>query len=819
MSSFFPVAGSLLLCATGVAYGQSVVSGTVQDDGGKPLAYANVLLVNATDSALVKGVVTSETGQFRVENVRNGTYRVAASGVGYQKRYSSPFTLDGTASRHAVPTLHIAPQAKQLGEVTVAAQKPLFEQQMDRLVVNVQNSITAAGSTALDVLERSPGVTVDRQNNTLALSGKNGVLVQINGKLNRLPMDALVQMLAGMNASNIEKIELITNPSARYDAEGDAGIINIVLKKNTSFGTNGNLSLTAGYGYYPKPAGSINLNHRREKLNVFGEYSALYNKMWQRFYNNRAIVYQGQTTTTDVDSRRIGQRWVNNARLGFDYTPGKNTTIGAVISGFDNRWRMVANNHSAINQPDLWTAIDIVNHERNTWRHWMGSVNLRHTFASKHELSIDADYLWYHNSNPHTYTNDYRSIRQTGKVDVPLEMTTDRTLITIAKLTPIRMGVLKADYSIPFGKGSKLEFGAKSTISRLNNDVRVDRNEQLVWRTDPDLTQTYSLIDDIHAGYVNLQHTLSPNVSFQAGLRYEHTHTELSTPTQARLVYRYYGNLFPSVFLTRTLSKSSSLQASYSRRIQRPSFNAIAPFVVFLDPNTYMSGNPALLPALTDAVQTTYRFKDSYLLTLRYSYDKNAIFFGQPRVDAATNRTYNAPTNIRDVNSMALTFAFPLKLTPGWQAQTNLMGVYQRSATNYEGRALQLTQAFANVQLTQTLKLGRDLTGELTTFYRSPFLLGLNRVAAIASVDAGVQKKLARNRGNLRLGVQDLFWTYQFRGTINQPQINLVQENGFVFEPRVVRLTYTRNVGNQNVKAGGRRATGSDEERRRVSTE
>jgi outer membrane receptor protein involved in Fe transport len=250
----------IVLLYGNMAYGQKV-RGKVLEKDGKPLPFANVLLLSSKDSTLVKGAVTAENGSFSIENTKQGTYLVVVSMIGYQKTFSAIFTISEENSTNTLPLLTVAPEDRQLDEVKVTAQKPLFEQQIDKLIVNVGNTLTAAGSTALDVLERSPGIVVNRQNNALSMSGKNGVLVMVNGKISRLPIDAVLQMLQGMQASNIEKIELITNPSARYDAEGDAGIINIVLKKNTDQGTNGTISLTMGHGYYEKPSASINLNH------------------------------------------------------------------------------------------------------------------------------------------------------------------------------------------------------------------------------------------------------------------------------------------------------------------------------------------------------------------------------------------------------------------------------------------------------------------------------------------------------------------------------------------------------------------------------
>jgi hypothetical protein len=320
----------LALCSCLLACGQTL-SGKVQETDGKPLPFANVLLLSSKDSSLVKGAVTTDAGTFRIENIKDENYLIAVSMIGYQKTYSAPFIMSQADVK--LPLLTVHAENRQLGEVMVVAQKPLYEQQIDKLVVNVANTLTAAGSTALDVLERSPGIVVNRQNNALSMSGKNGISVMINGKISRLPMDAVIQMLSGMQAGNIEKIELITNPSAVYDAEGDAGIINIVLKKNADYGTNGNMSLSMGYGWYEKPSGSLTLNHRHQRLNFFGDYSAGRERGWFQLSNDIHLRYQNQFTENSILRNSYNIRQSQSARLGLDYQLSEKTTLGVLATG------------------------------------------------------------------------------------------------------------------------------------------------------------------------------------------------------------------------------------------------------------------------------------------------------------------------------------------------------------------------------------------------------------------------------------------------------------------------------------------------------
>lgn len=798
----------IYLLTLSVALAQSSLTGEVRDDSDKPMPFASVLLVRASDSLFVKGGVTSEKGQYGFDNVKTGQYRVVVSMVGYQTVKSSVVIVTDAPGPVVVPLLMLTEAAGQLDEVAVTAQKPLFEQQIDRLVINVQSSITASGSTALDVLERSPGVTVDRQGGVLSLVGKSGIRVMIDGKISRLPTDALVQMLAGMSASSIEKIELITTPSARFDAEGDGGFINIILRKNTALGTNGNLDATLGYGYYEKPTAALSLNHRTHRLNVFGDYSLLYDHGWRQLDMYWQTTIQNQQTRIYTVSDRIMKSTVHNARAGFDFALSPKTTVAGLLMGFDNKQWMAPDNDSRTTQDgQLVRQVHITDIALNQWRHLMGNLNLRHTFSVGQELSIDLDHLRYFNTNLHDYVNRYTF----AIADLP---PTD--YLRISKKTPVRSWVAKVDYTRAIGSQTKVEFGGKSTIFRLQNEVAVTRNQTGQWETDSLLSQQFAFIDDVHAAYAALHRTLSARTKIQAGLRYEFTHTYIRSFAGEALVRRRYGNWFPSIFLSRELNKSSSIQVGYSRRIERPSYTLLAPYIFFTDPSTATAGNPLLLPTLTSSVQTVFRFRDSYLLTLNYSRDRNAINQFTLRTNSQENRSVYVPENIRLQQTMSLSFGFPVRLTPIWQLQGNLMGIWSRGESEFDNKAVQVQKWYGSANLSTTIKLLRAFTAELTGNYQLPSLLGLQQRRAQGFVNVGVQKKLNEGKGSLKLTITDLFWTNRTRTTSGVEALNTSGGWMVINEPRVVRLTYSRSFGSNTVKAATKRSTASEEERKRL---
>ncbi len=319
----FSLAGTLQLMA------QSEIHGTVADAGGKPIKDASVLLLKSSDSSLVKGMVSDAAGKYTFENINKGSYLVSASFSGMPQVYTKVFELTQDNIKKNLGTISLESADVQLKSVTVIAKKPLFEQKIDRMVINVANSITSAGSTVLEVLERSPGIIVDRQNNTISMNGKNGIVVMINGRISHMPIEALVQLLSGMNSDNVERIELITTPPANLDAEGNAGYINIVLKKNNSYGTNGSYSLTGGYNKGGALTGaSINFNHRNGKVNFYGDYTFLDNRSCQLFSFYHKVTYQNTVTENNSDAHRHIETFNQNARLGLDYQVSKKTVIG-----------------------------------------------------------------------------------------------------------------------------------------------------------------------------------------------------------------------------------------------------------------------------------------------------------------------------------------------------------------------------------------------------------------------------------------------------------------------------------------------------------
>ena len=523
-------------------HSQSKIHGKVFDENGEALAFANVLALNPSDSSLVKGLLTDVEGAYNLENLDPGAYLLNIYMIGYAPVYN-PIEIKTENDIIDLGSISLGGSVK-LSEVEVVDRKPLYEQKIDRTVVNVENSITSAGASALDVLERSPGIFLNRQNYSISMGGKDGVVVMINNKIARMPMSAVVQMLEGMNSSNIEKIELITSPPASFEAQGDAGYINIILKKNTDVGLNGNYALIAGYGRGEKAGASLNFNYRKNKFNLYGDYAFLHNRTDQIISFDRKVVYEDTLTRTVNFSDRDPIIQNHNARLGMDFELSEKTVLGALFSGYNNRWEMDAVNDVSITQDgDFSNKLIVETYELNHWKNLAGNINIKHNFDAEHFINIDADYLYYHDNNPTNYTNKFYT---------PKDSLLQEEKITSKKITPINIWVGKVDYVKRLNEIVKMETGLKATFSRFTNDVGISTLTQNGWEPIPHLTAVYDLLEDVAMAYTSFNFELKNDFNIIAGLRYEYTISNLGTAEEKRYCRSKIWQFFPKLSRVKT---------------------------------------------------------------------------------------------------------------------------------------------------------------------------------------------------------------------------------------------------------------------------
>jgi hypothetical protein len=786
------------------------LSGVVQDEKSQPFPFVNVLLLAAKDSSLYKGGTTDEAGKYVFEMVKPGRYLTLVSMVGYQKTYSTVFQVGKESIK--LQDIQLKPDVQALAEVTVVAKKPFIEQQIDRTVINVENSIVSAGATALEVLERSPGITVDQQNDRLQLRGKEGVIVQIDGKQTFLSQTELINLLRNTPSDNIEKIELITNPSAKYDAAGNSGIINIKFKKNKNFGTNGNLTLGGGIASrgYARGNGSLALNHREGKLSLFGTGSGFEGEGFNEQDIYRAIPFEGKTTYFDQRSVSDWRSKNYSYRAGLDYFVTDKTTVGVLFSGFYNQWKnplrttdtRILDDYLALKQT-YHTDGSTANRMNNV----SANVNLKHQFNDKgRELTFDADFVKY-NSKGYNLL-DTRYFTATGEPEGNPDIMRNNTP------AHIQIGVAKLDYTQPLGKG-KFETGLKSSLVSSDNNMTYEIFADS-WVLDPTRTNRFKYTENINAAYANYSGQLNSKTKYQLGVRAEHTHSVGNSVTLNDKRDRNYVNLFPSVFLSRNLDSSNVLNLSYSYRIDRPNYQSLNPFEYYLDPYTFQRGNPYLRPQYTHSIQAVHVFKSFLNTTLAYSRTKDMIVNDMPQLIASENKTYITSENLDAQNYLSLTVSAPIPVKKWWNLQTNFSATYNQYKTFYRNALYDVNQFSYNVFANNTFTLPANWSVELSGWYNSRAIYGLLVAKPMGMVNLGIQKSIMAKKATIRLNVQDLFWTNKFNATTQFEDIDLKVQSKW--PSRQVRLSFSYRFGNQNVKSARQRNTGSDDIQKRVNS-
>jgi outer membrane receptor protein involved in Fe transport len=793
-----------------VAQSTGAITGSVRNETGAPIDYATVTLHRAADSVVVKTEFSDAKGTYRFEQLAPGRYRVLASQLGYSRSWSSAFDL--TTSGIALPALTLTTStATQLKEVQVVGQKPLFERLSDRTVVNVEGSTLAAGNTTLDVLSRAPGVTVDANDN-LALRGRQGLLVLIDGKRQPMSGTELADYLRTLPADQLKSIELITNPPAKYDAQGGAGIIAINLKKDQRQGTNGNGNISYGRGEFGKFTTSVSGNHRRKGLNLFA--STTYTKRqnfgvrntYRSFYETR----DGESVllgTADQRNYQIGSDHFLIWRLGTDVTLSKNTTLGGVVTGFS-----VPNPRpggSGTNTSTFYDArgqvVDFYS-ARSTGQGYnpniTANLNFKHTFepgaAGKRELTADLDYASYYTHRLQSLTTFYElSGRPQARLDG--DQTGDLSIMAA-----------KVDYTQALSAKTNLEAGAKASRVYSDNDILFENTVEGITTTDFGRTNRFRYDELISAAYVSLTHNVG-KLNLQAGLRGEQTHATGKQVVLSDNFRRDYYQLFPNASVKYTANDRHEITAALSRRINRPSYRQLNPFRFIIDPTTSGKGNPNLLPETSYNLELGHTFKQKFTTSLSYSLTNNPLTdVAQPESSTSTVSMY---VNLDRQHYAALTLTAPLAPAKWWNIYNNAVFFYIHYQGSLAGTSLNRGQGAFTLSTNSTFTFGKGWGAELNGNYNSRQRVGFFIFDDFGQVGLGVQKALWDKKATLKLAATDVFYTTPLRAV---SRYNNYQENLFLRrDSRVVTLSLGWRLGNDKLTSSNRR-TGAEEEKRRA---
>jgi len=799
----------LLLTAITFSAQAQKVSGIAKDENGSPLNGTTISLHRTVDSAVVKLAVSKENGAYTFSGIKEGNYKVSASNVGYKTVFSAPFTL--SASDVVVPELKLSKVATGLSNVTVTSKKPMVEVKADKTILNVEGTINAVGSNALELLRKSPGVSLDKDEN-ISLAGKNGVQVYIDGRVTPLSGTDLAIYLKTLQSSQIESIELITNPSAKYDAAGNAGIINIRLKKNKSLGTNGSVNAGWNIGTYAKYNGGASLNYRNKKINIFSNYSFNYGPNAQAISINRTVL--DSLFDQHGTFRMVGKS--HNFKAGVDYFLDKKNTLGVIVNGTLSDPTMSNYSHTIISNTTTNTVnrILIADNSNKMKRH-NTNVNLNYSYNDPKgtSLVVNADHGYYNLGSDQYQPNYYYD--PTGQIKL------SSTIYHMLSPAEININSVKADYEQNFKKG-KLGFGGKTAFVKTDNNFQrynVDgSNEDL----DKDRSNHFVYKENINAGYVNYNRQYK-KFMFQAGLRLENTVSEgvsnglkfdgTGYSPSISSFKRSYTDLFPSAALTFNKNPMKQWSLSYSRRIDRPAYQDLNPFEFKLDEYTFQKGNINLRPQYTNSFGITHTYKYKLNINLNYSHVKD--MFTQLIDTAEKSKAFISKKNLATQDIASLTISYPFQYK-SYSLFTNISSNYSKYHADFgNGRKVDLNAFGFNFFAQNSLKFAKTWTAEVSGFYNAPTIYqGSFKGRSLYSVDAGLQKQVFKGKATIKTSVSDVFHTMKFRATSDFAG----QSTRFTsrWESRQFKLSFNYRFGNNGVKPARQRSGGADDELKRV---
>jgi len=780
------------------------LTGLLKDPAGSPISYGTVAVIPAAGKNPVAGGVSEPDGRFSVAAPSAaGSYFLRVTAVGYQAYESPAFTVTAGFGGKEFGTIIVQSDTKLLKEVTVQAMQPTITQEADRLVVNVEGSALTAGNTAYQVLARIPGVFIDAEGN-IQLNGRSGVTIMLNGKLTYLSARDQRTMLEGMSGENIKNVEVITNPSAKYDAEGSSGILNINLKRNELRGMNG--SFYSGYNFNGKQHGYSaggTFNHKSGPWSSFamtdfarrvGGREATFTRV---FYGAQQTTYFDQVATGNFQA--VGPPSV---RLGTDYALNARHSLGVMA--------YVATNYAVSdfltntyignrpNQPTLY--IDADNFNNNRFTNYTGNVHyLGKLDTAGTTLSADLDYIRITNHSTADFFNYYDTLASSRPV------TRDFLYTDIPSGYDIYSA--KVDYSRVLPNGQKLELGAKSSRVISDNDARFYFNNGEVPILDPRRTNHFYYRENINAAYANWSGKLGTRYKIQAGLRAEQTLSRGEQLTTGEVFKRRYLNLFPSLFVQQTVSPNHQINYSYSRRIQRPNYGNLNPFMFYRDPYTWFQGNPYMRPQFTLAFSVTQTFKKTYSLAVNYQLHRDAMA-ELPMLDVERAYTIYYVGNVNNAYSAGITGIAPVRLRKGWESSNTVVLSYSYFQMQVNQEPIVNEQLFFMAQSNQSIQLPLDLRLEVNLGYRGPSAYGLYRIASQSWVNLGLKKSFLGKKLDLSLNANDIFRGQRLLFTTNIGR-NINDFNQY-FRNRTIGLTLRYNFS-KGLKVDTRRNNSLEE--------
>lgn len=804
--------GLICLFTTFLNAQTGTIKGKITNSENTPASSVLITLLLSKDNSIAKTQISETDGSFEFDRLAHENYLIVIEDEKFKPYQSHALTVSKENQLLVLPTIMLQKvEANALGEVVIQKKKSFVENKIDKTVLNVDALISAAGGDAMDVLEKAPGMIVD-ENGTITFKGKSGVQVFIDDKPSYLSGAELEAYLKSLPASTLNQIELMTNPPAKYDAAGGAGIINIITKKNKVSGFNGSVTSRASLGKRPQTRQGINMNYLNDKVKLSGNLGYAYQtgindlNIFRRFKN------EDLSTKSLFDQTSIMGRRANNfdARVGLDYYLNKKSTIGVGVNGIFRQGNVRSNVNSTLSNAAAVIDSTIIakNRERNEFTN--GGINLNYRYdidSIGTKFTTDFDYLRYSTEADQQFDNT-----------VYLPDNSIKSESTLLGKLPSRIDIYSftADYSHPFKNGGVIEGGYKVSFSKTDNvaDYRDVVDGQQI--QNPDMSNHFRYDEVINAGYINFN-TNYKRFTFQTGLRLENTYSkgnQLANIEPSSKFKRSYTNLFPTVYVEYKLDSigNNQLVASYGKRINRPYYQDLNPFVSPLDRFTYYAGNPFLNPSFVYNYELSYRYKGYFTATFNHGYLKDDI---AETIEIDNGIYYSRPGNIGKSKNYSLMLTADIPLFKWWKANFYNEVTYSKFNSLLYGEPLDSSGTWWYFSTNNTFTLSDKWSGEIGGTYQTDIVSTQFVLGARGGINAGVRWKILQGKGSLRFSVNDIFYGRINTGTINNLKLT---DAHWVNKPdsRFAALTFTYSFGKAFKSKEQHEASGADSEKNRV---
>jgi len=798
---------------------QGKITGSVKNAEGKALEAATVSLLKLENQSLVKVSITNKEGNFEFEKIQEGKFLISIAATGYNNLKSNVLEIAADKQSVDAGSFTIEQASKDLGNVEVTSKRPLIENKIDKTIVNVDASPSNTGLSALEVLEKSPGIVIDNNDN-ISVKGKSGVIVLIDGKQTFLSGQDLANFLRNMPSNQLDQIEIMTQPSAKFDAAGNSGIINIKTKKSKSNGFNGSINNNAIFANYYKNTSGLNFNWRKNSINLFGNYGLA---LWEGF-NDIHITRQFRNSKNDPFTQYFDQNtygrfsgYPHNFKLGLDVFASKKTTIGAVVTGnFDNRkFKSVGENRimgvgkvlEKINRSESQT--------HDPWTNVGGNINFKQILKKGAEITADADYVMYRTKG-HQYNNNYL-YNPDGSLAAPSANQENPILLKGYLPASIDIYTLKSDYSQPLGKEGKLEAGFKLSRVRTDNDAQYTyyNASQDKWLNDV-RSNHFLYEENINAAYVNLQRQVK-KFGLQLGLRVEQTEVKGNQLAGNNKFSRNYTKFFPTAYLSYKPTEINTFSLNYGRRIERPGYQDLNPFQYPLDAYTNRQGNPNLQPQFSHNIELAYNYKGRLNISTNYTLTTdiiNDVIKTEDLAGSPYKVTFQVKDNVAERTNMGISINWNQPIKKWWSVNF-FINVYNNHFKGFVGaEKIDVSFTSFNANISNNFQLGKGWSGEVSGFYNHKNLVSSVILAEpMGMFSLGLGKQVLKGAGTIRVNARDPFWIMRFKGATEMDKFTTNIHSRWDNRRLVVSFNFRFGKAQQQQQ---RKRGGSDEEQNRA---